>query len=226
MASTFQVQPGHRALLTQLISRLPCALTASALRALKQASSLVSFLIFLRSRLCSTQTILTPPSRFPTYSCKAADELNCSEVSITPILKGINIFCLILLSLYDGSCSCVLPRRKPCTAPLKHLQQKRPEETGTKAGAQPKDTGREEPHKPNAKRFISAVSLRDNCDRRPSAAHTIVHSQLGQGSASPETPQVGTSPASMGNSHTCHSTAPLCFASHTARFYPASRGWW
>lgn len=89
-------------------------------------------------------------------------------------------FCWILLSLHNCSCSCVLPRRQPCPDLLKHIQQKHPEGTA-QAGTQPKDSSREECHKPNTKRLISAVSLHDNCDHCPSVAQ----SQLGLGLASP-----------------------------------------
>lgn len=167
-------------------------------------------------------------SRFPTYSCKAADELNCSGISITPIFKGINVFCLILLSLYNRWCSCVLSRGSHAQLSritFSRSAHKRPAQAGT----QPKDTGREEHHKPNAKRFISAVGLRDNCDRCPSAARTVTHRQLRQGSPSPGTPR-----DASGWHEPCQhrpwprlprSTVELCFAPHTTPFYPAGRCW-
>ena len=102
------------------------ALTISVLCALTQLSE-ASFLVFLRSGLCRTPAALTPLSCFPAYSCGAADKLSCSEISIPPIFNGVDVFCLTSLSLYDRSCSRVLPRRKPRTALLNHVQQKRPE---------------------------------------------------------------------------------------------------
>lgn len=152
---------------------------------------------------------------FPIYLCKAADELNCSEISITPIFNGTDCFCWIFLSLYNCSRSHVLPRRQPCTDPLKHIQQKLPEGTA-QAGTQPKDTSREECHKPNAKCLISAVSLHDNCDHCPSATHSYSWGWVWLPPGHPETAQVGTS-----NSHTARNS----FAPHTTRYPSASKRW-